>query len=101
MIQSVLTPTFGIICWATQEIENLDIITRKILNMTRNFHRNSDIDSLYLLRKMGGRGLKSIKLEYEIRITSIHQHLLNSTHRNHYLKCIVEHEQDKTMRVGK
>ena len=29
------------------------------------------------------------------------QHLLNSTHRNHYLKCVVEHEQEKIMRVGK
>ena len=57
----VLTPTFGIICWTVQEIENLDIITRKILNMTGNFHRDSDIGRLYLLRKMGARGLKSIK----------------------------------------
>ena len=97
----VLTPTFGIICWTIQEIENLDIMTRKILNMTGNFHRNSDIDRLYLPRKMGGRGLKSIKLAYECRIISIRQHLLNSTHRNHYLKCVVEHEQDKIMRVGK
>ena len=46
---------------------------------------------------MGGRRLKSIKLVYECRIISIRQHLLNSTYRNHYLKC----EQDKTMRVGK
>ena len=76
-------------------------MTRKILNMTGNFHRNSDIDRLYLPRKMGGRGLKSIKLAYECRIISIRQHLLNSTHRNHYLKCVVEHEQDKIMRVGK
>ena len=49
---------------------------------------------------MGGRGLKSTKLAYKCRI-SIRQHLLNKTHRNHYLKCIVEHEQDKIMRVGK
>ena len=89
------------ICWTIQEIENLDIITRKILNMTGNFHRNSDIDRLYLPRKMGGRGLKSIKLAYECRIISIRQHLLNSTHRNHYLKCVVKHEQDKAMRVEK
>ena len=30
----VLTPTFGIICWTIQEIQDLDIVTRKILNMT-------------------------------------------------------------------
>ena len=50
---------------------------------------------------MGGRGLKSIKLAYECRIISMRQHLLNSTHRNHHLKCVVKHERDKIMRVGK
>ena len=69
--------------------------------MTGNFYRNSDNDRLYLPRKMGRRGLKSIKLVYKCRLISICQHLLNGTHRNHYLKCIVEHEQDKIMRVGK
>ena len=69
--------------------------------MTGNVHRNLDIDRIYLPRKMGGRGLKSIKLAYECLIISIRQHLLNSTHRNHYLKCVVEYEQDKIMRVGK
>ena len=97
----VLTPTFGIICWIIQEIENVDIITRKILNVTGNFCLNLDIDRLYLPRKMGGRGLKSIKLAYEYRIISIRQHLLNSTNRNCHLKCIVEHEQDRIMKVGR
>ena len=82
-------------------IENLDIITRKILNMTENFQRNSNIDRLYLPRKMGGRWLNYIKLAYECRIISIRQPLLNSTHRNHYLKCVVKHEQDKIVRIGK
>ena len=50
---------------------------------------------------MGERGLKSIKLAYECRIISMRQHLLNSTHRNHYLKCVVKHERDKIMSVGK
>ena len=97
----VLTSTFGIICWIIQEIENLDIITRKILNMTGNFHRNSYIHRLYLPRKMCRRGLKSIKLACECRIISMRQHLLNNTLRNHYLKCVDKHEQDKIMRVGK
>ena len=73
---AALTPTFGIICWTIQEIENLDIITRKMLNMTGNFHRNSDIDRLYLPRKMGGRRLKSIKLAYKCRIISVSTYLI-------------------------
>ena len=69
--------------------------------MTGNFDRNSDIARLYSPRKTGGRGLKSIKLAYECHIISICQHLVNKNHRKHYLKCIDEHEQEKTMRVGK
>ena len=58
----VLIPTFGLLNWTIQEIEDIDISTRKILCMTGNFHKNSDIDRLYLERKNGGRGLKSIKI---------------------------------------
>ena len=50
---------------------------------------------------MAGRGLKSIKLAKECRVITICQHLLNGTHKNNYLKCVTEHEQDKIMRVGK
>ena len=50
---------------------------------------------------MGGRGLTSINLAYECRIISICQHLLNSTHRNHYLKSVVEHEQEQIIRARK
>ena len=50
----VLTPTFGILNWNICETENLDITTRKILNMTGNFNRNSDIDSSYLTHRKGG-----------------------------------------------
>ena len=61
----VLIPTFGLLNWTINEIEQIDIKTRKILCMTGNFHRNSDIDRLYLKRKNGGRGLKCIKTTYE------------------------------------
>ena len=72
----VLTLTFGILDRTIREIENLDITTRKILNMTGNFDRNSDIDRLYLPRKNGGRGLKTLQhylsLEYQQKYQQIH-----------------------------
>ena len=71
----VLTPTFGILDWTIREIENLDITAGKILNMTQNFNRNSDIDRLYLPRRNGGKGLKNVKTLHESRIISISQHL--------------------------
>ena len=84
-----------------QKSESLDIATRKIINITGNLDGILETFRLHLPTKLGVTGLKSIKLAYECRIISICHHLLNSTHRNHYLKCFVEHEQHKTMRVGK
>ena len=42
-------PTVGIIDWTIDEIEQLDIDTRKILSMMGNLHPNSDIDYKYML----------------------------------------------------
>ena len=78
----VLTPTFGILDWTIREVENLDITARKILNMTENLNRNSDIDRLYVPRRNGGRGLKNIKTLYESRIISISQYLKLNRKRN-------------------
>ena len=95
----VLTPTFGILDWTIREIENLDITTRKILNMIGNFNRNSDIDRLYLPRRNGGRGLKNVETLYESRIISISQHLKLNRERNKYLREVAAHEEDKIIQV--
>ena len=56
----VLTPAYGVLDWTIQEIRNIDIKTRKILNMPGNFHTNSDVDCLYIPRSDGSRGLEAI-----------------------------------------
>ena len=96
----VLIPKFGILDWTIAEIKQLDIKTRKIMNMTGNFHINSDIDRLYLNRKNGGRGLKSIKTTFECRIISIERRLQLSRNRNKYLSKVIEHENDQLIRVA-
>ena len=57
----IVTPTIGILKWTKKEINDLDIVTRKIIMMTGGFHQASDIDRLYVERKKGGRGLRSIE----------------------------------------
>ena len=94
----VLIPTFGLLDWTILEIEHIDTQTRKMLCMTGNFHRNSDVDRL---RKCGGRGLKSIQIAYESRVISIRQEKEKTRkNENCYLKCVVIHEEQKLMRVG-
>ena len=71
----VLTPTFGLLEWRIDEIDNIDKKTRQILLMTGHFHKRSDTDHFYMLRKLGGRGIKEIMTAYGCRIVSIKQHL--------------------------
>ena len=97
----VLIPTFGLLNWTINEIEQIDIKTRNILCMTGNFHRNSDIDRLYLKRKNGGRGFKCIKTTYEARIVAARRHLLSQKNTNRYLAFVINHEESRLLRVGR
>ena len=67
--------------------------------MMESFHRNSDIDRLWLKRKNGGRGLKCINTTYEGRILSARRHLLSHRNTNRYLACVINHEESKSLRV--
>ena len=97
----ILIPTFGLLNWTIKGIEYIGFSTRKILCMTYNFHRNSDIDQLYLQRTTGGRGLKSIKIAYGTRVITARQHLIRSKNNNKYLENVIKHEDNNLMRVGK
>ena len=74
----VVVPTFGILDWSIQGIKDLDIKTRKQLTMSRNLHRNSDIDLLCIQRNLGGRGLRQLQRVFENQIISIRQYLLRN-----------------------
>ena len=71
----IITPTVGILGWTKKEISDLDITTRKIMNMAGAFHTAGDVDRLYVERKNGGRGLRSVEDMYEIRTVGIKKHL--------------------------
>ena len=81
----IFTTTVGILDWTINEINDVDVKTRKVLTMTGSFHPNSDIDKLYISRKSGGRGLKSMKILFESRILALRQHLRQSRERSDIL----------------
>ena len=94
----VLTPTFGIIKWTKDELEQMDVKTRKILSCNGSFHVNSDIDRLYTKRDKGGRGLNSIADVYIARIISISRHLIEKSSTNKCLNLVLNHEQPTLVR---
>ena len=75
---SIITPTVGVVNWTTGDIKQIDIKTRKIITMTGNFHPNRDIDKLYIDRKSGSRGLRSIKIVFESRLKQKQNYALYS-----------------------
>ena len=97
----ILIPTVGILEWNIKEIEDIDKRTRKILCMSGNFHKNSDVDILYVKRKDGGRGLKSFEDSFCTRIVGLAKHLERDRYRNHLLQNVFNHEQQRIIRLGK
>ena len=51
----------AIVDWTKEELRQFDRKTRKLLTMHGGLHPKSDIDRLYLPRKLGGRGICSIE----------------------------------------
>ena len=49
----------GILDWKSDELKKMDRQTRKTMTMYGALHPKSDVDRLYLPRKVGGRGLIS------------------------------------------
>ena len=96
----VLTPTFGILEWTKKEIEQMDVKTRKLLNMSGNFHRNSSPDRLYGLRKEGGRGMNSVLDIFITRLISLSVHIATASKTSKYIKEVLRHEQDKLIRAA-
>ena len=97
----VVTPTIGILKWTKKEINDLDIATRKIITMTGGFHQASDIDRLYVERKKGGRGLRSIEDMCEIRMVGLMEHLEQMKEKHSLLKKVEVHERQTIGRLGK
>ena len=67
-----------IIAWTMEELRELDQMTRKQMNIYKSLHPRSDIDRLYVPRKKGGRGLRSLEDLVLIEKTSQAEYVNNS-----------------------
>ena len=95
-----IPPTFVILNWTKDELENIDVKTRKILTTTGSFHINSDIDRLYSNRNRGGCGLNSLVDIFISRTISITCHLKELSRSNVFLALVLNHEKDSTIRIA-
>ncbi len=78
---SIIRYSAGILDWTKLELQELDRKTRKLLNIYRALHPQSDVDRLYWKRAEGGRGLLSVEECVKIEQTSIGYYISNSNER--------------------
>ena len=88
----VITYGFGIIDWPQNEINTIDVKTRKILTLHKVTYRHQCLDRIYLPRKEGGLGLTEINHAFRSTIVSIGQYLKSSEEEN--IKAVTRHHTD-------
>ena len=75
---SVVRYTAGIVKWTKEELEALDRMTRKQLTLYGALHPRSDVDRLYVDRKVGGRGLVSVEDLVRHEEKQLNRYMMNS-----------------------
>ena len=71
--------TAGIVDWTIAELEDLDRKTRKLMTAHHTLHPQSDIDRLYLPRRIGGRRLLQIRQKVEEEIRNLSEYISSRT----------------------
>jgi hypothetical protein len=64
----ILRYSFGILNWQQEELQNLDLKTRKILTIHGQHHTKADVDRFYVSRKQRGRGLMQLETSHALEI---------------------------------
>ena len=61
--------------WTRDELKEMDQRTRKLMTMHKALHPWDDVDRLYVLRKVGGRGLASIEDSVDASIQRLEDYI--------------------------
>ena len=95
----VLTTSVSVLDWNEQELKDLDVKTRKVLNLFGSLHSKGDIDRLYVPRSNGGRGLNSVLDMFKNRMANLSNYL-QQTHCNPRMEIVKHRERDNIFRIG-
>ena len=96
----MLAPPIGILNWTKQEIQHLDVETRKIITYTGSLHKRSDTSRIYVPRKQGGRGLTLVEDMFISRVIALEKHTQQEALKKPILKKVKEHEQQNIIRLS-
>ena len=88
----VLQYSFGIINWPQKYLNEIDVITRKLLIKHKLFYKNNCMDRLYLPRIEGGMGLQEIDQNHRAAVVSLAEYLRCSD--DEYISMVKEHHEN-------
>ena len=95
---SVVRYTAVIVKWTKEELEALDRMTRKQLNLYGALHPRPDVDRLYVDRKVGGRGLVSVEDLVRHEEKQLNRYMMNS--RETVMQVVYERVKIKEVDEG-
>ena len=78
---SLLRYSAAFVSWRKSELQAIDRKTEKLFTIYGALHPNSDVDRLYIPRKVGGRGLISIEDCVELAIRGLEVYVHGSKER--------------------
>ena len=81
IVISVLRYSAPFLSWTKTELQSIDGKTRKLLTMHNGLHPRSDVDRLYIPRKVGGRGLANAEDTVILAKISLEDHTKKSNER--------------------
>ena len=89
----VLSYGFGAIDQMQEDLNNLDVMTRKMLHMQKMTYRNQCVARLHVARKKGGMGVPSVDAIYKSEIKGIGKYLKRK--QDKFIRWVYEHESLK------
>jgi len=91
----VITYTTGITDWNKKEIQDLDRMTRKTMNMYGGLHPRADIHRLYLPRKEGGRGLREVAATVRFQCAGLQEYISKAKEKDPPTEAVWKHQAIK------
>lgn len=89
--------SFGVINWTATELEQLNMVTRKMFTRFRSHHPHSSVERFHLPRALGGRGIMHMKhLHYKI-CKGIKSYFRGNVSKSCFVKAVVTADRNYTV----
>ena len=87
--------SYGTINWKLDEIQDLDRMTMKQLNINQILAKKADVDSIYLPYLEGERSLMNLEIEYKATMVGLHKYMIGKNDPE--VQAVLRHPNSKAL----